>query len=116
MNITLHGIPNCDSCRKARRWLDDAGKTYRFHDLRSDGLSRPMLDRWLEDTEWKSLLNTRSTTWRQLDEKSKSGLDAARAKNLMLQHPTLVKRPVLECDSGIAVGFSADQFETYLTD
>jgi arsenate reductase len=104
--LTLYGIPNCDSCRKARRWLESENADYRFHDLRVDGVSRELLERWLGATDWKALLNTRSTTWRALDDADKSGVDAERAVALMLAHPTLIKRPVIEKGRTVLVGFS----------
>lgn len=108
--LTLYGIPNCDTCRKARKYLDAAGASYRFHDLRTDGVTAAMLDRWLASVEWKILLNTRSTTWRSLNDEVKSVADAAQAKALMLEHPTLIKRPVAEDGGTVNVGFSPDQY------
>jgi len=108
--LTLYGIPNCDSCRKARKVLDNAGIHYRFHDLRVDGVSSEMLDRWLSSIDWQSLLNTRSTTWRGLDEPDKTDVDEDRARKLMLAHPTLIKRPVAESGKIVKVGFSADLY------
>ena len=108
--LTLYGIPNCDSCRKARKLLDAGGADYRFHDLRADGVSGEMLDRWLSSIDWNALLNTRSTTWRGLDEAEKKDLDVTRARNLMLAHPTLIKRPVAESGKVVKVGFSPDLY------
>lgn len=104
--LTLYGIPNCDSCRKARKWLDGNGVSHRFHDLRADGIDEKRLRAWQKSVDWKALLNTRSTTWRGLPEKERSGVDADRAVALMVQHPTLIKRPVLETGRKLLVGFS----------
>lgn len=111
--LTLYGIPNCDSCRKARKVLDNAGTDYRFHDLRVDGVSSEMLDRWLSSIDWQALLNTRSATWRGLDEAARTGVDEDRARKLMLAHPTLIKRPVAESGKIVKVGFSADLYREW---
>lgn len=108
--LILYGIPNCDSCRKARQWLESRNIDYQFHDLRVDGVSEQMLDRWLSSVEWKTLLNTRSTTWRSIGEAEKSDLNQARARRLMLEYPTLIKRPVTEFGNEIMVGYAADRF------
>jgi len=108
--LILYGIPNCDSCRAARKWLESQDIDYRFHDLRVDGVTAGMLDRWLASVEWQTLLNTRSTTWRGLDEAEKSHVDQVRAKRLLLEHPTLIKRPVAEAGKLILVGYSPDRF------
>lgn len=109
--LTLHGLKNCDSCRKAMKWLDANGSTYRFHDLRADGLDRAMLERWIAGAGWEALLNRRSTTWRGLTDAEKNGLDETRATELMLEHATLVKRPIAESASRLVVGFKPDQYE-----
>lgn len=108
--LTLYGIPNCDSCRKARKWLDGMGVSHRFHDLRTDGIDDKRLRAWQKSVDWKTLLNTRSTTWRGLSEKEKTGIDADRAVALMVQYPTLIKRPVLETDRKLLVGFSPEKY------
>jgi arsenate reductase len=104
--VILYGIKNCDTVRKARRWLAEHRIDYRFHDLRSDGLDDVRLDAWIEDLGWEHLLNRRGTTWRQLPEESREPLDAARARKLMLAHPTLIKRPLLELGAARYLGFS----------
>lgn len=109
--LTLHGLKNCDSCRKAMKWLDASGSTYRFHDLRADGLDRDMLERWTESAGWEALLNRRSTTWRGLADSAKDGLNEERAIELMLEYPTLIKRPIAESGSRVLVGFSAATYE-----
>ncbi len=108
--LTIFGIPSCDSCRKARKWLDTKDVAYHFHDIRADGVDRKMLDRWLAAVSWKSLLNTRSTTWRALNDADKADVDQDRAVQLMLAHPTLIKRPVAEAGGSVIVGFSPDAY------
>jgi Spx/MgsR family transcriptional regulator len=108
---TLYGLTNCSSCRNARAWLDEHGIEYRFHDFRKDGLPPALLDRWLAEAGWEALLNRRGTTWRGLPESDKSHLGAATARNLMLNHPSLVKRPVLEIGAGVVVGFTSAQYD-----
>jgi len=105
--ITLYGLRNCDSCRKARSWLDTAGLEFRFHDLRDDGLPDDALTKWCDVVGWELLLNRRSTTWRGLADTDRSDLDAKKARQLMARHPTLIKRPVIETAETILVGFSS---------
>lgn len=100
--LTVYGLKSCDACRKARKALGD--REHRFHDLREDGLDAAMLDRWIGALGWEALLNRRSTTWRGLDEAEKAGLDAGRAQNLMLAHPALVKRPVIDDGATVRIG------------
>lgn len=109
--LTLYGIPNCDSCRKARKWLDQQSKQYRFHDLRADGLDIETLTRWADRTDWQQLLNTRSLTWRKVPQDDREGITMGSAISLMLVQPTLVKRPVLEAEEFVAIGFSPEQYE-----
>ncbi|WP_019626434.1 arsenate reductase [Thioalkalivibrio sp. ALJT] len=94
--VTLYGIANCDTVRKARRALDAAGVNVRFVDLRKDGLDPVRLQRWVEVAGWEALVNRRGTTWRQLPEDERAGMDEGRAFALMQAHPTLIKRPVIE--------------------
>ncbi len=115
MTITLFGIKNCDSVKKAQRWLEQAGIDYQFHDFRGAGLSEPLLDSWLQQCEWSALLNKRSTSFRQLDEADKQVADEAHAKRLLLAQPTLVKRPVLTYAGGILIGFNANQYAEQLS-
>ena len=108
----LYGIPNCDSVRKARQWLDGRGIAYVFHDFRKNGLDAKLLAGWLKQTGWETLLNRKGTTWRQLPAEQREGIDAKQAQALMLAHPTLIKRPVLETGKHLEVGFVADRYET----
>ena len=112
--IILAGIKNCDSVRSAQKWLEQNGHDYSFLDLRSDQFVRHTLGTWLEKVDWTSLLNKRSTTWRGLDDKDRNDLDEARAMTLMMKHPTLIKRPVLQIGNIIEVGFNAERYSELL--
>ena len=106
--ITLYGIRNCDTVKKARKWLDEHGVNYRFHDFRADGLEAKKLDAWISAAGWETLLNRRGTTWRRLPEDVREGIDGKRAAALMLEQPTLIKRPVIEHGTQVLVGFDSD--------
>ena len=103
--VTLYGIKTCDTCRKALKWLDGQGIAHRFHDMRSDGLARQTLAGWIAALGWETVLNRRSTTWRELPETSRAGLDDKKATVLMLKHPTLIKRPVFAAGKELFIGF-----------
>lgn len=109
---TLYGIPNCDTCRHARKWLDEHIVEHEFHDIRIDGLEIQAVHRWAGHVGWETLLNTRSQTWRKIPQSEREGIDAGRALSLMFEQPTLIKRPVLEHADEILVGFSADAYDT----
>ncbi|WP_425403738.1 ArsC family reductase [Hwanghaeella sp.] len=104
--IVIHGLKNCDTCKKARKWAEQEGLEHRFHDVRADGLTGGQLDAWLKQVSWEVLLNRRGTTWRGLDDAVKNSVDEAAARNLMLEHPALIKRPVFDRDGTISVGFT----------
>ena len=112
--IILAGIKNCDAVRSAQRWLEENSIEYVFLDLRSDLFVRHILGKWMEMVDWTTLLNKRSATWRGLDDKDRTDLDEARAMSLMMKHPTLIKRPVLQMDDVIEVGFSAERYAELL--
>ncbi|NJS13759.1 MAG: ArsC family reductase [Sphingopyxis sp.] len=103
--ITIHGIPNCDTVKKARKWLDGAGIAHHFHDVRKDGLNASRLNDWIAALGWESLLNRNGTTFRKLPDPAKADLDAAKAAALMLAEPAMIKRPVVEYPGGLMVGF-----------
>jgi arsenate reductase (glutaredoxin) len=103
--IILYGIPNCDTVKKARKWLDGAGVAHRFHDVRKDGLDAKRLDGWIAALGWEALLNKSGTTFRRLPDDAKANLDAAKAGALMLAEPAMIKRPVVEYSGGVLVGF-----------
>lgn len=113
--LTVYGIKSCDTCRRALRWLDANDIEYRFHDLRDDGIDRPTLARWVERVGWETLLNRRSLTWRNLDAAERDDPGSDKAISLMLEYPTLVKRPVIEADRFTAVGFSEKRLSAYLS-
>lgn len=106
MTLVVYGLKTCDTCRKALKALSAAGVEARLHDLREDGLDPDALRRWTDAAGWERLLNTRSTTWRGLDEADKTGVDAAKAFDLMTAHPTLVKRPVIEQGGTVHAGWT----------
>ena len=109
--ITIYGIKNCDTMKKARAWLDKRGVAYSFHDYKAAGIDRERLEGWSKQVGWEILLNRAGTTFRKLPEKDKSGLDARKALALMLAQPSMIKRPVLELDGGkLLVGFSPEQY------
>ena len=114
MGLTVYGIPNCDSCRKARKWLEQHEIAYRFHDLREEGVDERMLKRWQRKLDWQDILNTRSRTWRELSERARKNLDADRAMALLQKHPTLIKRPVFEAGNAIDVGFAPARLKAFL--
>lgn len=117
MDITLYGIPNCDTVRKARAWLAGRGVAYRFHDFRKDGASPEMLGAWVAAASWESLVNRRGTTWRLLPEAQReSVVDAASAIALMAASPSVIKRPVLVSAGVVHVGFSSDLYEQIFRD
>ena len=108
MTLTVYGIPNCDSVKKARVWLGDKGQDFTFHDFRKDGLSAEMVTRWLAQVPMDKLLNKRGTSWRKLSDADKASEDEAHLIALMVDNPTLIKRPVIEHEGRVTVGFTKD--------
>lgn len=106
--LTVYGIKQCDTCRKALKWLKEQGIDHRFHDIRSDGLTLEMLQAWWSSPFAEKLTNRRSTTWRQLTDVQRQSEGEA-LKALLLQHPTLIKRPVFVSDTIVAVGFDPQE-------
>jgi Spx/MgsR family transcriptional regulator len=102
----LYGIPNCDSVKKARRWLDDRGISYRFHDFRADGLTREQVADWLAALGWETLVNRRSSSWKALSEGARAAMSDDSAITHILEAPTLIKRPLLARGDTLTVGFS----------
>ena len=109
--LTLYGIPNCDTCKKARKWLDANSIEHHFHDVRVDGLKPATLQHWASSAGWEKLLNTRSATWRGIAESRRQDMNKKRALELMLEQPTLIKRPVLDTGDAILVGFSTTMYD-----
>ena len=114
--MKLFGLKNCDSCKKALKALQGVGHEPDFHDVRADGVTKAYLTKWAKASGWEKLLNTRSTTWRELPEAAKNDCDSeAKAIALMEKHPALIKRPVIDCPkNGVSVGWSKDVQETLL--
>ena len=109
--ITLYGISNCDTVKKARNWLDQAQVTYSFHDFRKDGLTPEQVTGWVSTLGWETLVNKRSTTWKALDEATRAGLNDSSVVNIILEHPTLIKRPLLDNAGDLRVGFKAIDYQ-----
>ena len=103
--LSVYGIPNCDTVKKARAWLDQRGVGYTFHDYKKEGADPAKLAEWSAAAGWEALLNRRGTTFRQLDAADKADIDLAKALRLMAAHPSLIKRPVVEHHGGLLVGF-----------
>lgn len=112
--ITVYGIKNCDTVKKARRWMDAKGLKYEFHDFRVDGVTKEQVKLWAQKVGWEMLLNRRSTTWRNINNKDKSELTESRAIGLMVESPTLIKRPVVIAGNKFLVGFSEAEYATKL--
>lgn len=111
MAITIYGIKNCDTMKKARAWLDRKGVAYDFHDYKVEGIDRAHLDRWVDRAGWEMVLNRAGTTFKKLDDADKAGLDREKAIELMLAQPSMIKRPVLEADGKLVVGFKPEVYE-----
>ena len=116
MTIQLYGIPNCDTVKRARKWLEDKGVAYIFHDYKKEGAAPAKLAAWSDRAGWEALLNRRGTTFRKLDEGDRADIDRDKAIALMETHPSLIKRPVVEYPGGLLVGFQSDDWESALTD
>ena len=112
--IHFYGIPNCDTVKKARAWLDAQGIEYAFHDSKKEGAARAKLERWVAEKGWETVLNRRGTTFRQLSEDDKADIDAAKAVRLMAAHPSTIKRPVVEHPDGLLVAFDAAEWQAAL--
>ncbi len=111
MSITIYGIKNCDTMKKARAWLDKAGVEYAFHDYKSAGVEKEKLEKWAKKAGWETLLNKAGTTFKKLPDKDKAGLTEAKAIKLMLAQPSMIKRPVLELGGGkLLVGFKPEAY------
>jgi Spx/MgsR family transcriptional regulator len=105
LDIQLYGIPNCDTVKRARAWLAARGRAHGFHDYKKDGVDPARLARWADTAGWERLLNTRGTTFRKLPEGDRADLASDKALALMVAHPSLIKRPVVEHSGGLLVGF-----------
>ena len=114
MSLQMYGIPNCDTVKKARKWLDANGIEYSFHDYKKVGADPAKLGAWADEAGWEALLNKRGTTFRKLSDDQKSHIDRAKAIALMAEHPSMIKRPVMEHASGILIGFSESDWAAAL--
>lgn len=110
MTITMYGIPNCDTIKKARKWLEAEGVDYQFHDYRKQGVDEAMIRHFCEALGWENVLNKRGTTYRQLTQEQKDSLNASTAIALLSQHPAMIKRPILQVDSQYHLGFKEPQY------
>ncbi|MEY4641086.1 MAG: hypothetical protein RLZZ227_1080 [Pseudomonadota bacterium] len=111
---TLYGIPNCDSVRKARTWLDTHGVAYQFHDFRKQGIDAATLNSWCAQFGFEKVLNQKGTTWRKLSDDQRSELTQAKAIRLMQDQPSLIKRPLLDTGKGRVLGFSEADYRALL--
>ncbi len=110
MSITLYGIPNCDSVKKAKKWLEKHNITYQFHDFRKGGLTIETVGKWLEFLPAEIIVNKRSTTWKKLSDVDKNRIETD-LSHLLIEHPTLIKRPVLTHNMGIELGFNEPAYQ-----
>ena len=108
---TLYGISNCDTIRKAKKWLENKEVDFNFHDYRKQGLESVQLEAWADKLGWEALLNRRGTTWRKLDDAEKDNINRERAIALMLEQPAMIKRPLLEQDDQFLLGFSEASYQ-----
>lgn len=112
--ITIYGIKNCDTMKKARKWLDEAGVVYAFHDYKTAGIDRDRLEDWAGQVGWEKLLNRAGTTFRKLPDADKADLNHARAIALMVAQPSMIKRPIVEHPGGLIVGFDPEAYSTLI--
>jgi arsenate reductase len=108
--ITIYGIKNCDTMKKARAWLDSRGVAYDFHDYKAQGIARDKLKQWSDELGWETLLNRAGTTFRKLPEADREGLNERKALALMMAQPSMIKRPVLDIGGKLLVGFKPDAY------
>ena len=115
MSVTIYGIKNCDTMKKARAWLDKHGVAYAFHDYKTAGIERAQLEEWSKKIGWETLLNRAGTTFKKLPDRDKDGITQAKALALMIKQPSMIKRPVLEAGRGkLLVGFKPEQYAATL--
>lgn len=107
---TLYGIKNCDTIKKARKWLEANGVDYQFHDVRADGIDAMTIQTWVDAAGWETVLNKRGTTWRKLSPEIQQGTNESNVVELLLEHPAMIKRPVLVADNIIEIGFKEDRY------
>lgn len=112
--MKLYGIRNCDTVKKARKWLDEQSIPYEFHDFKKDGIDEARLKQWEEAIGWETLLNRRGTTWRKLSDDVRDNINAQSAHSIMLENTSIIKRPVVEHKGSIFVGFNANEWTTLI--
>jgi Spx/MgsR family transcriptional regulator len=115
MTLTLYGIPNCDTVKKARTYLDGRGIAYHFHDYKKAGVTQEHLERWSQSVGWEKLLNKAGTTFKKLPDADKADIDEVKAITLMIANPSMIKRPVVEGGKTLLVGFNADVYDAELS-
>ena len=114
MELTIFGIKNCDTMKKAIKWLDDNGVGYHFHDYKKEGVPEQRLRQWLEALGWETVINKRGTTWRKLDDVVKESMNTEKSVNLAMENSSVIKRPILQSNDFILAGFKADEWENTL--
>ena len=110
--IKIYGIPNCDTMKKARKWLEDNNLEYEFHDYKKLGVPEKSLMQWVKKAGWDTVLNKRGTTWRKLPEHIKENIDESSAIQVMIDNPSAIKRPVLESGNMLLIGFKEDEYKS----
>ncbi|CAI8170546.1 MAG: Regulatory protein MgsR [Cellvibrionales bacterium UBA7375] len=109
--MIIYGISNCDTVKKAKNWLDSHNIDYQFHDFRKDGINKDIINVWLNTVAWDKILNKRSTSWRNLDASTQQAINATNVVDLLIENPTLIKRPVMDVNDIITVGFNSDTYQ-----
>ncbi len=112
MSITLYGIPNCDTVKKARNWLEAQGLAYNFHDYKKAGAPAAQLNGWCDQLGWEVVLNRAGTTFKKLTDAQKADLNQDRAISLMIDQPSMIKRPIVEYGDGLLIGFKPEAWQT----
>lgn len=111
--VIMYGIPNCDTIKKAKNWLTEAKVEFEFHDYRKQGINQELVADFCQRFGWEQVLNKRGTTYRQLSEEQKANLDETTAISLLVEHPAMIKRPILISPSSALIGFKAEQYTTF---
>ncbi len=115
MTTIMYGIPNCDTIKKARKWLETEGVDYQFHDYRKQGIDAQMVKEFCAELGWDNVLNKRGTTYRQLSQEQKDNLSEATAITLLVEQPAMIKRPIIKHNGQLHIGFKADNYATIFT-
>jgi Spx/MgsR family transcriptional regulator len=110
MTITMYGIPNCDTIKKAKKWLQEADISFDFHDYRKNGIDNTLVETFCQQLGWEQVLNKRGTTYRQLTQEQKESVDQQSVVPLLVEHPAMIKRPILNVDGQFHIGFKAPQY------